>query len=205
MARTVAPLLGLEASGTIGNTLVFSRWRGRLYVRRRVIPANPKSGLQVGMRSVLRFVTQDFVNLTDAQKQNWANLAAADNITELNAYVRDAQTRARRNQGWRRDPTLSPGTAPDAPSVTVTAMPKSLKVSWTAGVMPPDYAWLIHLSTSSGFTPDISNLIRAVPDSDSEYTIPGLTTGTTYYIIVRGLEAGGTFGANSTEASGTPT
>lgn len=35
--------MSLDASGTVGNTTVFSKWNGRNYVRLRVIPFNPQS------------------------------------------------------------------------------------------------------------------------------------------------------------------
>jgi len=38
--------MSLDASGTVGNTAVFSKWNGRNYVRLRVIPFNPQSDAQ---------------------------------------------------------------------------------------------------------------------------------------------------------------
>jgi hypothetical protein len=35
--------MSLEASGTIGNALTFSRWVGRPYVRRYTVPGNPQT------------------------------------------------------------------------------------------------------------------------------------------------------------------
>lgn len=43
MAKVTGPLMSLEASGTIGNALTFSRWVGRPYVRRYTIPSNPQT------------------------------------------------------------------------------------------------------------------------------------------------------------------
>lgn len=43
MAKVTGPLMSLEASGTIGNALTFSRWVGRPYVRRYTVPANPQT------------------------------------------------------------------------------------------------------------------------------------------------------------------
>lgn len=43
MAKVTGPLMSLEASGTIGNALTFSRWVGRPYVRRYTIPGNPQT------------------------------------------------------------------------------------------------------------------------------------------------------------------
>lgn len=46
MAKVTGPLMSLEASGTIGNALTFSRWVGRPYVRRYTVPGNPQTLIQ---------------------------------------------------------------------------------------------------------------------------------------------------------------
>lgn len=38
--------MSLDASGTVGNTAVFSKWNGQNYVRLRVIPSNPQTDNQ---------------------------------------------------------------------------------------------------------------------------------------------------------------
>jgi hypothetical protein len=43
MAKVTGPLMSLDASGTVGKTAVFSKWKGRNYVRLRVIPMNKQS------------------------------------------------------------------------------------------------------------------------------------------------------------------
>lgn len=207
MVRVKGPLFSMEASGTIGNAIVFSKWKGRDYVRRHAIPSNPKSGLQVGVRSVFGFIAQDFANLSDADVSDWSDLAAGDNITSLNAQIRDAVDRARRNLGWRENTTDPSGSTVDDPTGgAATAQPKTLVLSWTDPVAnQPDYCYAIYRSTTSGFTPDISNLIAVVPVSQTTYTDPGLTAGDTYYYVVRGLSTAGDLGDLSTEFSGTPT
>ncbi len=53
MAKLKAPLLSLGASGAIGKSLVFFGWKGLDVVREYVVPANPKSSLQVTQRGYL--------------------------------------------------------------------------------------------------------------------------------------------------------
>ena len=50
MATVRGPLMSMEASGTIGDTITFDR---RGFVRQRVIPANPKSDAQGNVRQML--------------------------------------------------------------------------------------------------------------------------------------------------------
>lgn len=205
MATTKAPLFGLDASGTLGGAIVFSKWRGRTYVRRHAIPSNPRSGLQVGMRAILKFITQIWGSLGSTVQDDWTELAAPDNITLLNAAVRDAQTRARINYGTRRSPDDASTSLPGAASIdSITELPKSLVIAWTAGSPDAQFGWRIHRSTSTGFDPDISNLIAAVATAMDEYTDTGLTTGTEYFYVIVGFNHNGDLGADSNELSGTP-
>lgn len=53
MARSTAPFLSIDASGTVAKTLTASKWKGRNYMRLRVIPRNPQSVDQQAVRSIL--------------------------------------------------------------------------------------------------------------------------------------------------------
>lgn len=206
MAGVKAPLFGLDASGALGGSIVFSKWKGRNYVRKLSIPANPKSGLQVGMRASMRFVTQDFKNLTAGQKAAWDTLAAVDNITQLNAQVRDAQRRTRVNDGVRRGPAESAGTTPDAAiTLAAAAQPKSLVLTWVAGANPPEYAWMLFKSLTGTFDEDVSNLLRIVTAATLTFTDTKLTTGIEVFYSLIGVNFDGELGAASAEFSGTPT
>lgn len=53
MAKVTGPLMSLDASGTVAKTTVFSKWKGRNYVRIRVTPRNPQTADQVATRGFL--------------------------------------------------------------------------------------------------------------------------------------------------------
>lgn len=53
MAKVSAPFLSLDASGTVASTLTASKWKGRNYMRLRIIPANPDTADQQEVRSIL--------------------------------------------------------------------------------------------------------------------------------------------------------
>lgn len=207
MALVKAPLFGLDASGALGDSIVFSKWRGRSYVRILTQPANPRSGLQVGMRSVFKYITQSWAGLTAGLKTEWEAEATADNITGLNAQVRACQKLARRNIGWIEGPSESSGTTPDAiTSLSGVAQPKTVVWSWTrpAG-NKGDYTTAFYMATSTGFTADISNLVGVVDVAIVTLTTFKLTTGTEYFARCREMNTDGEFGALATEASQTPT
>lgn len=56
MAKVTSPLLSLGASGTIGDTITFGRWKGLNTARQRVVPANPQSAGQVAQRAIMTAV-----------------------------------------------------------------------------------------------------------------------------------------------------
>lgn len=53
MAKVSAPFLSLDASGTVAGTLTASKWKGRNYMRLRIVPANPQSPDQQVTRGIL--------------------------------------------------------------------------------------------------------------------------------------------------------
>lgn len=50
MAKVTGPLFSLDARNKIGDAIVYSSWKGRNYVRVRIIPKNPKSDDQAEAR-----------------------------------------------------------------------------------------------------------------------------------------------------------
>lgn len=53
MAKVTGPLMSMDASGKLGDAIVFAKWKGQNYVRQFVIPANPQSASQGDQRIVI--------------------------------------------------------------------------------------------------------------------------------------------------------
>lgn len=53
MAKVTGPFMSIAASGTLAKTLTASIWKGRPYMRLRVIPQNPNSVGQQAVRSII--------------------------------------------------------------------------------------------------------------------------------------------------------
>ena len=88
MVKVNGPLMSLDASGTLADTITFSKWKGRNYVRERVIPSNPKSGAQVGRRSMFKFLSQNWAPITTGNKATWQDLADELVASPFNAFLR---------------------------------------------------------------------------------------------------------------------
>jgi len=206
MAVLKGPMLSLDASGSIGGAITFSKWKGRNYARELVKPANPNSGLQVSVRAMMRFITQEYGGLSATIKGRWEDEYPSLVITGLNAMVKLNQERNRQFLGAKQDPTLAAGAVEAAPGgVVATAAPKSVRLTWTDSIGADDWCTLIYRSTTLGFTPGPSNLLRVVPDGLQAFTDVGLTTGTPYYYRLGGCETGGTLGTLAAEVTATPT
>jgi len=87
MVKLNGPMFSLDASGTIANPVTFSKWKGHNYARERVIPSNPKSGAQVGRRSMFKFLTQAWNAISDANQATWQDLADQLVASTFNAYL----------------------------------------------------------------------------------------------------------------------
>lgn len=93
MPRVTGPLMSLAASKTLGDTLVFSQWKGRYYVRLRVTPYNPKSDYQTGIRDtmtkgVMYFTKGAYIN---AGTKTWWNVygeAEKPPVSGFNRFIR---------------------------------------------------------------------------------------------------------------------
>lgn len=207
MAITKAPLFGLDASGTVGGSIVFSKWKGRTYVRRHAVPSNPKSGLQVGMRAGFKFVAQNYAALSAAIVARWKAIADLDSTTPLNAQMKKSQINLRVNKGPIRDPAEAAGTTPTLVAGTsATAAPKTLTLVWAHPVTTPgNYCVCIWRSKTGVFTRDVSNLVAILPQATLTYVDRNLTTGQAYFYEVAEGNGDGTLGVSSAEFSGTPT
>jgi len=208
MVKVAGPLFSLDASGTIGDAITASKWKGRNYFRSRVVPSNPKSGPQTGMRSMLSFLSKQWAGLSAANKATWDDRAKTTNISPFNAFTAYNQTR------WRHflapsktDPATETGTAPSAPTTTVTAGVRQLQLSIADGANVPDWGWLIFRSVTTGFTPAYSNLVAVVQRTATPtvYIDAPLTTGTAQYYRIKGFMATGLAGTLEAERTGTPT
>jgi len=81
-------MMSLGASGTLADAITFSIWKGRPYVRERVIPSNPKSGAQIGRRAMLKFLSQYWTILATADKATWQDLADEIVASPFHAYIK---------------------------------------------------------------------------------------------------------------------
>lgn len=185
MVRVQAPMMSLEASGSIAGALVFSKWKGRPYVRELVKPSNPRSGGQVGIRSMLRFLSQDWQNLSTVKKATWLDRANAKVISTFNAYVGYNVYRWRDFLGpTDSDPEATTDTPPTLGAGSAAAGVRSITV--TQPITTPADGWGVAFfrSPTGTFTSTFDKLRyigKIVSTADVNFVDSPLAPGTYYY------------------------
>jgi len=198
--------MSLDASGSLAGTLVFSKWKGRNYIRQHVIPANPRSGGQVGVRAMFKFLAQGWAGLTAGNQATWEDRADDLVASPFNAFMSYNQRRWRDfNTPSIEDPATMVGTPPTGPTGVATPDVRSMTIVLTDGVTPPDYGYAIFRSLTGTFSLAWSNCIAVVPwdvAGTTEYIDSPLEPDQYFYNAIGFLETG-VEGADGTEFDGT--
>jgi hypothetical protein len=208
MVKVLGPMFSFEASGTIGSIATFSKWKGRPYVRQRVVPANPKTALQVATRAMLRFLTQAWIDVDPTPQGTWDDLAAAAQISPFNAYVGRNQRRFREFQAPSQSyPAAETGTQPVATLDSAVGGPSYIDLTFTITTLNAVWGVMIFRSPSGSFTPSRANCIAVIPVDGTGtlvYTDSNLDAGT-YYYDAKFFTQEGALGADEGEVNGTAT
>lgn len=166
MAKVTGPLMSITASGTFGKTLVYSRWKGRPYVRERVIPDNPRSALQTGVRSLWKFLAKYWETISAPNKLTWAVVAGPQEISNFNGYMQYNMDR------WQQfsPPSEAYPAAQASTGLTVTTQTATGHAGFATVSITPSGAtgiWglAIFRDTAEITTPNWSNCI-AIVDAD---------------------------------------
>lgn len=185
MATVKGPLFSLDASGSIGGSVVFAKWKGRNYVRRHAVPANPRSALQVGTRAMLRFLAQDWDGLSDAEKLTWATPAEPDNISTFNAFIRYNMSRwALFKYPTQSYPAAEANTAATLDTPVCTAQVKSILAGFTVNPLEENWGAAIFRKIGSAPGESRAECVRIIPAASAAaftWTDIDVVVGSDYY------------------------
>lgn len=213
MARTVAPLLSFGASGAIAKTQVYSKWKGRPYARRYVIPANPDTTDQQAVRNVFKWLNDQWKYLPGDGVAGWDAYATVNQFTARNGWLKQNVGSLIGETDLTNlifSPSARSGLIADA--IAVTGGDGSLSVTLTAPSLPT--GWTITKAVAEAIeqqSPASGTLFGAVANSvtSSPYTISltGLTNGQEYQVggwFEFSTAAGLTAYGQSKSTTGTP-
>lgn len=181
MSRTVAPLLSFEASGQIAKTQVYASWKGRPYVRRYTIPANPNTAEQQLTRNTFRFLNDLWKYYPGSAVAAWQLYADGSRITDRNAFIK-------LNNGPLREEvdllnlTISPSARSGliAADITLTAGVGTITAALTAPSLPT--GWTI----TQAYAAAVANVDpQTVPASS---VVAGADAAAPWSIVLSGLD-----------------
>lgn len=179
MARTVAPLLSFSAGGQIAKTQVYAEWKGRPYVRRYVVPANPNSTGQQLTRNTFRYLNKLWQYLPSGAIAAWTLYGDNSRFTNRNGWLKQ-------NIAPLRDQTdlallvISPaaGSGIQAAAMNLTPGDDQITVDLTAPTLPAGWtitaAWALAVQNVN---PQTSEIYDVASGSDATSTYQIILTG----------------------------
>ncbi len=206
MVKVSGPMMSMGATGKLAGTIVFSKWKGRPYVRTLVRPSNPKSGGQIGVRSMFRFLSQNWAPLTTADKATWEALAEQKVISPFNAYMSRNQFRFRDFTSPTAQYPAAEADTPDLAAVISAALGvRSITVTAVMNGTDPSWGSAFFRALASPVVPAYDNLIGVVLETgaaDPTWIDTPLVPDE-YFYMQRGFTYDGLWTANSNEVSET--
>jgi len=182
MVKVFAPMMSLDASGTLGDAVTFSKWKGRNYVRERVVPSNPKSGAQVGRRAMFRFLTQLWSVIGTSEKATWQFKADELIASTFNAYLSYNMEMWHNFYAPMEAATGARTGTPSDNALTAAAWEENrVKLTLSGSALGDAWGIILFGYTSTGFTPAVGNAILVENDTtiashDFYWTPPSVTT-----------------------------
>lgn len=168
MVKVTGPMFSLNASGTLADAVTFSNWKGRQYVRQRVIPANPKSDAQMGRRVMFGFLAQEWAGLPDAEKLAFKDLAENLNVSRFNAYVQFNMDRWSLFTGPSQQyPATETGTKGLSVEPDLSWVGNQVLFTSSSFTVNDNWGCILHIHNETGFTPGIANARVVIPKNDA--------------------------------------
>ena len=189
MAKPTGPLLSLGASGTLADTLVYSKWKGRPYVRRYVIPANPDTAEQQLTRNTFGWCSGVWKNAGSLTRAAWDLLATGQVLTGRNAFM-GRNTNLLRSEiiltNFLASNGAKGGLAPSSIVVTFAVATQALIV-FTNPTAPTNWTLAATIGMAiEDQNPQSAVLFAQVEAEDavtqSDITLTGLITGRSYSV-----------------------
>ena len=203
MARVTGPLMSIDASGSIAGAIVFSKWRGRNYVRRHAVPSNPRTPGQVAARAIMAFCGREWDALGDPAKGTWLEAADSAKISAFNQYVKINARNWRDQMMPSQDSPAERIIVGDAPTaIDLTASGRQVLVEITLADDTGIWGIAICRSLITGFTPAAVNAVWILPASVTpRLWVDGPLVPGTYYYSAFAFSTDGLVTDACTEAS----
>lgn len=187
MARTVGPLMSVDASGSFGKSMVFSKWKGRNYVRQLVTPTNYRYPAQTGVRSMMKFLAQYWASISAPNQATWEEAAETNQISAFNQYVKENLQRHQVNSPPTKDSPAAEASAGLTVSAhTYTGFAGYATLSMTPSAATAIWGFQIYRETAAITLPTWANTVAVIEADGANaviYTDSPLEPATYHYRI----------------------
>jgi hypothetical protein len=188
MGKITGALLSLGASGSLGKTLTFSKWRGIPYVRQHVIPSNPNTLDQQATRNVFKTLTQMWKIAGVIAISPWDAFATGRPFTGRNAFI-GQNTEVLRGEVDQDLFIGSPGARGGLPLATATPTPGAGQISIAVTTPTAPTGWTLAAVQGIAFLDQdpadpFTGIIGEAEDTSAPMDtilITGLTAGSNQY------------------------
>jgi len=185
MAKTRAPLLSVEAMGSIASTLTCSRSRGRSYTKYSRKPKDPKSEAQLGRRAWFKGLANSWTSLPGVTQATWDNYPRENYLSNYNAFLRYNLERIDRGLFPSAEyPYGGIGLVGYIGTPTLLSGPRHIRSTWTYTDVRQNWLCVIYRSSVNGFTPSRDNTLAVLFKQDLlpfDIMDAPLEPGTYYY------------------------
>ncbi len=193
MSKVIAPLISFGAGGQLGKTAVYSSWKGIPYVRRFVVPANPRTTKQVAVRDLFKALQQMWLVMPAVGKNPFILNAQGQKYTPTNKFTSVNVSGIDTSSPPTDMDTYigSPGAKGGLPPATLVITPGSGSLSAAVGAPVIPTGWTISQAQGIAFkdfnpADGFSGVISSAFDASSPYALSftGLAAATVYQVSV---------------------
>jgi len=164
MATTRGPMNSLRASGSIGDAINYTPTKRGTSIRKKRRTQPAPSGHQVATQAMMRFLQNAWRSLTNDQLNSWPNAPGASVASAYHAYLSYNMARwATFNLPSAAYPANLTGPAATFGGLSLFPRPRSILAQISAAPPVENWGWILHRSTTAGFTPGRENAIAVIP------------------------------------------
>lgn len=196
--------MSMDASGSLGKTIVFSKWKGRHVIRIHAIPSNPRTAGQISTRAMMRFLSTIWATIGTTFQATWDDLAKAGNFSPFNAFVQHNLKLWTQFQSPLIAMAGAGNVAPVLGASAATGEVGQASFAQTITTQNDGWEWELYMNKTTGFTPARNDLVYTKQmggDGAIDVVVVTNLTPGTYFFVTRGVTEAGSPTAFTTEKS----
>ena len=200
MAKLTGPLMSMSATGKFANSIVFVQGASGPVARAYVIPSNPQSEAQTGVRAMMAWMSKEWAQLTAPEQATWLTAISKPGESAFNAFVRVGMNQWKNGLfATSENPTVVEA-APAVPTaLTAVAAGRQVTFAWTDPAARV-FGLSLHVTEGGANTPSPANAIKVIDEGVLQAVYTFKLAGT-YHYRLRAASHEGLFGPATADAN----